>query len=269
LAVTDLDQLPISYGERLILETVMKCRQRPYDRKRQEALAQPRRRGGAAEAWGVSGLGERSPPQGSTMRATTSGGSGALDYSSGALGPSGSGPLGSSNNSKDPRLTSDQEARLVDRLCQPKRRKPDASKTPGEAILLRNQDRDAKLKTGSIDVAAIVSRLSAPRAIRALSPTPGERVVLMWNRSENLRKPDPQRINELAQSSRRGGSARAWGVFDTPESARGAAPLAPMPSYPRPPDSARTAPRSRPGAKEGGPGYEGSQIGDSMLPPLV
>merc|ERR1719321_1418219 len=50
-AVTDLDQLPISYGERLILETVMKCRQRPYDRKRQEELAQPRRRGATAEAW--------------------------------------------------------------------------------------------------------------------------------------------------------------------------------------------------------------------------
>mmetsp|Transcript_76076 Transcript_76076/g.219693 ORF Transcript_76076/g.219693 Transcript_76076/m.219693 type:complete len:724 (+) Transcript_76076:115-2286(+) len=33
----------LSFGEQLVLETYMRCRQRPYDRKRQEQLAQPKR----------------------------------------------------------------------------------------------------------------------------------------------------------------------------------------------------------------------------------
>lgn len=303
---TELTELPISYGERLILETCMKCKGRPYDRQRQEALAQPRRRGANAEAWGISASSTGPSTDRSTVQHGTSGG-GAQGFSGATMDPSDSLPL-PCKPSQETRLSSSQEAALVSRLSQPKRRKASA-RPPGEQIILKSHERTANAKvklkneepcvdgiwrrpgedrtieisgcrcgTGegkltwssgaveslttvglsrcsmtmhgtpvtamleqngdelhwsdgniwrrvkndrnAVDISSIVARLSAPRATRALSPTPGERVVLMWNRSENLRKPDFNRLAELAKSSRRGGSARAWGVFDAPASAR-------------------------------------------------
>lgn len=157
-------------------------------------------------------------------------------------------------------LNTAQTDSLVNRLCKPRSRKQ-AAKPPGEEIVLRTQEKSSKLKAGGLDIASIVARLAAPRAARALSPTPGERVVLMWNRSENLRKPDLQRINDLAKASRRGASARAWGVFeDRPNTAS-----VPMPPPPRPPESARGPQRPRPMQPSK---YEGNTSPEAALPPL-
>lgn len=217
LGLTDLTELPISYGERLILETCMRSRQRPYDRERQEALSRPRKRGGAAQTWMKDGAKsvsvsaqasetERSLPN-------VSGGSSSAREPSAreSIGASSEASVPVSARSQEARLSTAQTDSLVSRLSQPKKNKQ-LAKAPAEQLLLRSQDRSSKLKTGGVDIVSIVARLSAPRPGRALSPTPGERVVLMWNRSENQRKPDYERLNQMAKSSRRGGSAQAWGV---------------------------------------------------------
>lgn len=283
LTFTDFTELPISYGERLILETCMKARQRPYDRHRMEHLAQPRRRGGSALSWGVphrdgaGAIGERSSAPIGAPPGSSSGGVSVDPYSSGSVRPC--------TSSQEPRLNTTQEAQLVSRLCQPKRRKA-ASKPPGEQIILGSQElrSTGKLKKGGFEIASIVARLAAPRAARVLSPTPGERVVLMWNRSENLRKPDLQRINELAKSSRRGGTARAWGVYydlpdlsqslaDAPASARpwtaaDAPQASTSPPAPRPPDTARESRPPPHRQRDAGLGDEGGPSHEPALPPL-
>jgi len=230
-AYTDLTQLPICYGERLILLTCMKNRGRPYDRHRQEALATPRRRGGTAMAWGVKDK------------------DGASAERFDAAKSSSADPSSWFKSAQEPRLNLQQEALLVSRLAAQPRRHKQPARPAGEQLICRSQERAAKLRAaGALDLAAITARLSAPRALRALSPTPGERVVLMWNRSENLRKPDLNRINELAKSSRRGATARAWGVFE--DAATTSLPPSPrgdtieMPPQ-RSPASAREAPPPR------------------------
>jgi len=243
---SDLSELPISYGERLILETCMRCRGRPYDRERQEAMSRPRRRQEALPtvSGGVSsGVSCEPSTQPSTARSSTS---------------------------QETRLNRTQTDQLVNRLSQPKRHQKSA-KPPAEQLLLRSQDRSAKPTAAGLDVASMVARLSAPRSARALSPTPGERVVLMWNRAENLRKPNLERINQLAIASRRGGTAAAWGV--RPWEARplmATAPtLAPMSQVPLPPDSAREAPHARPAAvQDARPTSEGGTCPEPVLPPF-
>lgn len=44
-----LSDIPLTYGEQLVLETVFRSRQRPYNRQRQEELSKPRRRMAAPE----------------------------------------------------------------------------------------------------------------------------------------------------------------------------------------------------------------------------
>lgn len=239
IAGTDLTQLPISYGERLILETCMRSRSRPYDRQRQEELAQPRNRGGTAASWGVrdGGSGDRTQSGGPAATASSSYRGTSQDQSFAYVA-----------RARQEALNTEQVDDLVNRLSQPKRAKQSA-RPPGEQIILRSQEK-TKSK-GDIDISSIVSRLATPRAVRALSPTPGERVLMMWNRSDGLRRPDLQRINELAKATRRGGCAKSWGVRPStvfaepslPNSARGPAQFD-MPA-PRPPDSAR-GPRPRP-----------------------
>jgi len=242
LALTDFTQLPISYGERLILETCMKSRSRPYDRQRQEKLSQPRRRGASAEAWGVNDGSSMEKPSSLPQGSSCGGGMSASGV------PSGSVPPGSMT-SQEVRLSSAQTDKLVSRLCAPKRSKA-LAKPPGEEIMLmKTKERAAKLKAGGFDITSIVARLAAPRAARALSPTPGERVVLMWNRSENVRKPDLLRINDMAKPSRRGASARAWGVRQQEDYQW-------PPPPPRPPESARAPPRPKPKV-DNGPSDEG------------
>lgn len=41
-----LTDLPLTFGEQLVLETYLRCRQRPYNRQRQDELSQPRHRPG-------------------------------------------------------------------------------------------------------------------------------------------------------------------------------------------------------------------------------
>jgi len=254
MGLTDLSELPISYGERLILETCVRCRQRPYDRERQEALSRPRR--GGKDVGVDRSAGERSLP-------TVSGGV--------SCEPSTQPSTARSSTSQDTRrLNMAQTDQLVNRLSTPRRHQKSA-KPPAEQLPLRSQERSAKPEAGGLAIASMVARLSAPRSARALSPTPGERVVLMWNRSENLRKPDLERLNRLAIASRRGGTAAAWGV--RPWEARpwtATAPvLAPMSQVPLPPDSAREAPRPQPAAiQDAGPPSEGSPCPEPALLPF-
>merc|ERR1719265_621874 len=216
-AVTDFADLPMSYGERLIFETCLKTQGRPYDRERQEALARPRRHFDAtAHGWGLNDKKESS---------THSRSSGTAGGSAPSAGPSRDNPslvdskgeTSSGQPTAERTLTAAQTDAMVARLSGAKRPK-NSQRPPAEQIILRSPgcasraDAVDRMRKGGVDIASIVARLSTPRTLRAASPAPGERVVLMWNKSENMRKPDLDRLSQLAKSSRRGGTAAAWGV---------------------------------------------------------
>lgn len=194
-ADTDFTQLPISYGEMLVLKTAMKCRGRPYDRQRQDFLAKPRDRRSSPETWGLRDS------------VSTTDQSGTAEACSSSRGPG-----DQSRRQESKSLSSKETDSLVARLTQPKRIKHH-SRPPGEQIVMRSQEMSREKAKVGFDLKAMVARLASPRFARMSSPTPGERIVVSWSRSEHARRPDPQRIKDLATSTRRGGSARAWGIL--------------------------------------------------------
>lgn len=184
--------VPLSFGEQLVLETYIRCRQRPYDRKRQEELAAPRHRGATGD-----------PPVGA--------------------GEPGTSQSSSAQPSKT--LPKNQVEELCSRLAQPKRFL--GSKTsPGEDLAQQSSEED-RAKRAALDVDAMLSRLTAPRLPRAHSPTPGERVVMAFKEASAGRPVDLERVAELAKPTKRGASLRSWGVRpdwvrpEQPASARG------------------------------------------------
>eukprot|EP00408_Alexandrium_pacificum_P053432 CAMPEP_0171253280 /NCGR_PEP_ID=MMETSP0790-20130122/51621_1 /TAXON_ID=2925 /ORGANISM="Alexandrium catenella, Strain OF101" /LENGTH=367 /DNA_ID=CAMNT_0011721099 /DNA_START=49 /DNA_END=1154 /DNA_ORIENTATION=- len=179
--------VPLSFGEQLVLETYIRCRQRPYDRKRQEELAAPRHRGATGD-----------PPVGA--------------------GEPGTSQSSSAQPSKT--LPKNQVEELCSRLAQPKRFL--GSKTsPGEDLAQQSSEEDrAKracyaLETDSAQVAA-----------RALSDA-WRAVVMAFKEASAGRPVDLERVAELAKPTKRGASLRSWGVRpdwvrpEQPASARG------------------------------------------------
>mmetsp|Transcript_56960 Transcript_56960/g.176722 ORF Transcript_56960/g.176722 Transcript_56960/m.176722 type:complete len:384 (-) Transcript_56960:105-1256(-) len=168
--------VPLSFGEQLVLETYLRCRRRPFDPKRQEELAAPRRRAGAtgsAEGASQDASVQQGAPQGKTL----------------------------------PRAQVDD---LCSRLSQPKR--PQRDKVPpGEELVLRRNELE-RAKREVVDVDAMLSRLAAPRLPRPPSPTSGERVVLMHKEAGRGRSVDHDRLAGLAMPTKRGASLASWGV---------------------------------------------------------
>lgn len=168
-------EVPLSFGEQLVLETYLRSRQRPYCRKRQEELAQPRRRFNTNET-----------PVGPLLD-------------------------GSASRTTD----KEKVAEMVNRLTQPKMaprgQAGGASANVGEAMVLRSLEA-SRAKREEVSVAEVVQRLSAPRTARPSSPTSGERVVMLYNSTMPGRSVNLDRVRELAQPMKRGNNCRSWGV---------------------------------------------------------
>lgn len=181
------DDLPLNYGECLVLETYLHCKRGHYDRKRQEELARPRQAKAVYDSWGIGlGQGESSSTADSTKT-----------------------------------LNRSQVHDLVSRLTAPKTNK--AALAAGENIALQASQKDIskeRLKTAA-DVEETFRRLAAPKPPKLSEPSPGEKVCLMYNSFHPGRTVDFQRLYDMAKPKKRGGSARSWGVYPTqPHTAR-------------------------------------------------
>eukprot|EP00933_Yihiella_yeosuensis_P084399 TRINITY_DN9886_c1_g1_i1.p1 TRINITY_DN9886_c1_g1~~TRINITY_DN9886_c1_g1_i1.p1 ORF type:complete len:360 (+),score=74.92 TRINITY_DN9886_c1_g1_i1:97-1176(+) len=166
--------IPLNFGEQLVLETYIRCRQRRYDRKRQDELSQPRRARASADSWGI-GL--------------------------------------STHEDKESKVLSQAQMNdIVSRLSAPKRNK--AGIGAGEAIAMHSSQKEAAaLKArAAADVEATFQRLSAPKAPRPTDPTPGERVCMMYANFHTNRTVNLQRLHDMAKPKKRGGSCNSWGV---------------------------------------------------------
>jgi len=234
-------ELPLSYGERLVLDTYLRGRSRPYDRSRQEELAKPRRRGGDATCWvsrdelqqtaassstadwhGYS-LGDKeiSGTEGAAAStfeggySTTSGVFSSMDYLS-----------GSKTEAKTGYSRSTVES-CVARLSKPRRPNPSVPRNEGEVMIFKSIQKARETQKTAGEVNATFSRLAAPKMGRPLSPTPGERIILLCNARVTGRRVDTARLSEMAKASRRGGSCSAWGV--TPRSGLQSFGMPPIP----------------------------------------
>jgi hypothetical protein len=184
---TLFDDLPLNYGECLVLETYLHCKRGHYDRTRQEELSRPRQAKAVFDSWGIGvGQGESS----STAESTKS-------------------------------LNKSQVDNLVSRLTAPKKNK--AALAAGESIALQASQKDnskERLKTAA-DVEETFRRLAAPKPPKLSEPSPGEKVCLMYNSFQPGRTVDFQRLYDMAKPKKRGGSARSWGVYPSqPHTAR-------------------------------------------------
>mmetsp|Transcript_43991 Transcript_43991/g.88758 ORF Transcript_43991/g.88758 Transcript_43991/m.88758 type:complete len:401 (-) Transcript_43991:80-1282(-) len=174
---SDVVYVPLSFGEQLVLETYVRCRQRPYDRKRQEELAAPRRRAATAGGSGEPGAASQDssvqqPPPAKTL----------------------------------PRSQVDE---ICARLSQP-RRFVSGKTSAGEEV---QQSSDAeRAKRAALDVGAMLERLATPRLPRAHSPTSGEKIVMSYKETSSGRSVDHERVAALAKPTKRGASCTSWGV---------------------------------------------------------
>uniref|UniRef100_A0A7S4SBR7 Uncharacterized protein n=1 Tax=Alexandrium monilatum TaxID=311494 RepID=A0A7S4SBR7_9DINO len=166
---SDASYVQLPFGEQLVLETFIRCRRRPYDRKRQDELAAPRRRGTSADG------GSQEPSRQEPSRT----------------------------------LPQAQVDELLSRLAQPKRYAHDDA--PPEDELARQAREADRAKRAAIDVDAMVSRLAAPRLLRAHSPAYGERAAAQADAAPG-RPVDYDRLVDLARPVKRGASCSAWGV---------------------------------------------------------
>eukprot|EP00928_Gymnodinium_smaydae_P063497 TRINITY_DN47056_c0_g1_i1.p1 TRINITY_DN47056_c0_g1~~TRINITY_DN47056_c0_g1_i1.p1 ORF type:complete len:681 (-),score=111.22 TRINITY_DN47056_c0_g1_i1:95-2137(-) len=199
--------VPLCYGEQLVLDTYIRCASRPYDRERIEELAKPRQRHQQrASAEGSRAAVASIPPPPSSLH------SGSMEVSLRPAEPS--------------RTRAEQDA-LANRLSKPRPRRAEDQRArgAGETVVLSAQQDGAaggpsvcskqpsrQLHDG--DLEALLTRLATPRRLPgARSPTPGERIVVDYNKRFHGRTVDPNRLAELAVANRRrGGSLSAWGV---------------------------------------------------------
>lgn len=158
----------------LVLETYFGCKRRPYDRKRQDELAKPKRVASASV-----------PPDGGVSLDQISSRSVLMDKES-----------------------KDKQDSLIARLSQPKKQPPRGNSS-GECILAMVQHEE-RSKRANVDVDAMLQRLATPRRRQRQPPTPGERVLPCYNKSAQSRSVDLHRINAMAKPTRRGGSCTAW-----------------------------------------------------------
>mmetsp|Transcript_102131 Transcript_102131/g.218684 ORF Transcript_102131/g.218684 Transcript_102131/m.218684 type:complete len:397 (-) Transcript_102131:19-1209(-) len=170
-------ELPLSFGEQLVLETYLHCRRRPYDRQRQEALSQPRRTKATADSWGSKGCNNA---EGGTEEV---------------------------NRALLRRKVEDS----VSRLSAPK--KSMVNKAPaGESIAVNTQPDEERSKRTATEVSAMLDRLAAPRIRRPHTPE-GEKLTFgSSSGSSAIRPVNLQRLSALSKPTKRGASCSAWGV---------------------------------------------------------
>eukprot|EP00929_Paragymnodinium_shiwhaense_P081639 TRINITY_DN4277_c0_g1_i1.p1 TRINITY_DN4277_c0_g1~~TRINITY_DN4277_c0_g1_i1.p1 ORF type:complete len:541 (+),score=96.04 TRINITY_DN4277_c0_g1_i1:179-1801(+) len=220
-------ELPLSYGERLVLDTYLRGRSKPYDRQRQEELAKPKRENGFLKVSLCSRATTASIDGGTTI-GTTIGGS-------------------SSSTAKATIGSKADVQSIVARLTEQKPRPdPTGPRNKGEAIVFETMQQQRE-KFKGLKTADIVHRLATPRALRPLSPNPGERIMMLH---ATPRRPySKDRLEFLSKSSRRAGSSGAWGVHCGPGSSYPHDVLHP-PAPPPLPKSAREAPAKETSARE-------------------
>lgn len=192
--------LPLSFGEQLVLETYIHCKRRPYDRERQDILAQPKNR-----------------------------------VTDPNMSSSGSGLFTSlDENSEVRRLDSQKVAELVDRLT--KKSSTDKKRAAGSSA--QGQDTDGaeagaslkekqqSVKRKDFDIKAMIERLNTPRMKDLESSTgPGDHHSRRSQDNQLLdaeaektstaassRLLDLEHINRLARPRKCGASAEAWGL---------------------------------------------------------
>lgn len=175
--------MPLSFGEQLVLETYLRCKRRPYDRRRQDELSQPRRRVPTGDAWGIKGC------SGIELSGEIEDGTSLPKSSMSKIGKS-------------------QMDDLCSRLAQPK--KSQVNSAVGESLALQSKElQPSKLSPADID--AISTRLALPRA-RANDEKAGERVAMHHSGEVVGRPVDLDRLALMARPQKRGASCRSWGV---------------------------------------------------------
>jgi len=183
--------VPLSFGEQLVLDTYFRCRSRPYNRQRQEELAQPRRHQGTLQAHGLhkSHMSQGSVDESTSLWATSS-------LSTAA-------PVEGKTNTK---LHPKYAQELILRL---------STVTPKARI---ENPPPQTTRTNQIDVNfnldAMLQRLTTPRPSKMLPalPTTGERTVLLNGQALTERPVDPDRIKYLSKARKRGASCHSWRV---------------------------------------------------------
>ncbi|CAE8623568.1 unnamed protein product [Polarella glacialis] len=166
-------ELPLSFGEQLVLETYIRCRARRYDRKRQEELSQPRRQKAAKEF---------------LCKMPSAG--------------------GSEESSRAP-LDKSQVEDLVSRLSAPK--KSSHQLAAGASIAMHASQAEVSKARPVVDE-AVWARLAAPKPGRPNDPTPGERVCMMYHNFSTGRGVNFERLADMAKPKKRGGSCASWGI---------------------------------------------------------
>jgi len=164
--------VPLCFGEQLVLETYVRYKGRSYDRQRQDELSQPRRHKGDAWAFGAQ--------------------------------------RGEMMDENEKVLHKHQVQNLVARLARPKRHQ--SNEDAGQMVTLHSMRDEALKRQSAADVEALVKRLAAPKKFRAYDPTPGERVCMVYNRWNPTQAVDLGRLADMAKPKKRGGRAESWGV---------------------------------------------------------
>mmetsp|Transcript_5568 Transcript_5568/g.9939 ORF Transcript_5568/g.9939 Transcript_5568/m.9939 type:complete len:436 (-) Transcript_5568:61-1368(-) len=209
----DDDEIPLCFGEQLVLETYMRYKGRRYDRKRQDELSQPRRKNKkAAEDWGV---------QTANM--------------AGDAGSPGAGVV-----------SREEVDKIVARLAKPK--KPAAVES-GHSVAMHAHNVDVQKARGAAADPEVFRRLTEPKKARPFDPTPGEKIVMMYQTARITRAIDPEKLAEMSRPKKRGGRAESWGltrhhnaerqVSSTPREQSSAPQLPPAPASARAPAAAQ------------------------------
>lgn len=228
----------LSSGEQKVLETKERCRQRPHDPQRQEDLAQPRKKGGTARAWGVSDRALFVDLEGPIFREITEDSTSFPATSSTRtcphLCPPDSSPQ--ERRSFDPGSIRDEYSRfdpgsirceysrfsatpnrrpldksevesLLHRLTQPPKREGELN--PGEQIVEKAKELE-KERRSRVDLDSLSMRLAGIQSTCAI-PTTGDRIVA--EHAINPRRPvNRSRILEMAHATKSGGTSAAWGI---------------------------------------------------------
>lgn len=160
----------LSYGERLVLDTFLRSRSRPYDRSRQEELARPRKRLGEASA----------EPD----------------------------PLIARYAAKPAAERCRIVESAVSRLSTPRRRDASAPRNEGERIVAQQDSKRKQMYIRDMD--DIVRRLNCPeKSSKNHEPPPGERIVLLHKARMASRSVNMQRIAEMALPSKHASSCKS------------------------------------------------------------
>lgn len=182
--------LPLSFGEQLVLETYLRRPRRPLNKQRQEELSQPKHKANSA----MSQVEEDS----------------------------------AGKRPQEDKMDSEQLRDLVDRLHRPKKPAKDPNAVPGESVVLRSLEAEHARRRG-VDVGAIVARLhpkvppcsicrrqrsdeDAETQSRLCASCLQQATQQQQQQERPPRTADPMRMIELSQPLRRGANISSWRV---------------------------------------------------------